>query len=412
VRGEFKNKYGFGSKWADNYLKDSIEKSFGEKSMRKHILKYRLVSSFFVPAVMLPYVASGVALATPQYTLAELGNFGGAVTAEGLNNQGQVVGSASLPDGNYHAFVWAQSTGMMDLGTLSGNPDSQASAINDAGQVTGTSTDGGSTTLPFLWQAGTGMMNIGGAAGILAQPTGINAQGQVVGVASVNTSSNFGFVYAQSSGLNAVRISGVPVYDVHAINAEGQMTVDAPGSSNDLFLSPGKAPVEISGQNLTGSVALAMNDQGLVVGYAQAGSMDTNHAYVWSQSSGLTDLTPNLQGIVFASAQSINNEDQIVGYESFESEPGVAFLYENGTLYDLSTLLGASADGWSDLRAEAINDNGQIAGYGFFDGQEESFLLTPTAASEAFTSAPEPGTLAVLAVAGVMVGMRRRRGPG
>ena len=45
--------------------------------------------------------------------------------------------------------------------------------------------------------------------------------------------------------------------------------------------------------------------------------------------------------------------------------------------------------GWGLYSAQAINDNGQIVGYGNFAGQTEAFLLTPV---------PEPATMSLLAM--------------
>jgi hypothetical protein len=51
--------------------------------------------------------------------------------------------------------------------------------------------------------------------------------------------------------------------------------------------------------------------------------------------------------------------------------------------------------------ASSINDSGQIAGTGTFDGHQHAFLLTPT---------PEPGMFGLSAgVAGVLLLARRRR---
>jgi len=52
-----------------------------------------------------------------------------------------------------------------------------------------------------------------------------------------------------------------------------------------------------------------------------------------------------------------------------------AFLWENGAMTDLNTLLPAGT-GWILTAATAINDNGDIVGIGLLDGQVHGFLLT------------------------------------
>ena len=78
-----------------------------------------------------------------------------------------------------------------------------------------------------------------------------------------------------------------------------------------------------------------------------------------------------------------------------------AFLYNNGTMTDLNSLIPS---GWILEVANAINDNGQIVGQGInSQGQSDAFLLTPV---------PEPGTLALLAIGAVSLlayAWRRRR---
>ena len=44
--------------------------------------------------------------------------------------------SSTAGDADYHAFLWSQSTGMLDIGTL-GGAHSIAYDINNAGQIVG-----------------------------------------------------------------------------------------------------------------------------------------------------------------------------------------------------------------------------------------------------------------------------------
>jgi len=143
---------------------------------------------------------------------------------------------------------------------------------------------------------------------------------------------------------------------------------------------------------------LAINDLGAVVGYIDPSNGNLlPHAYVWTATNGLTDLTPGPDSDGLATG--INDLGQIVGNASLNGGAWFPFLYKDGTLIDLTTLLNNSATGWTNITPKAINDLGQIAGFGSFDGQTEAFLLTPTTSASSSITTPEPSTLTLFALA-------------
>ncbi len=76
------------------------------------------------------------------------------------------------------------------------------------------------------------------------------------------------------------------------------------------------------------------------------------------------------------SAHDVNNYGQVVG-RVVDPTIDVAFIWDSGNgIRDLNTLIDPSL-GWHLTEANAINDNGQIVGWGEHNGQTRAFLLTP-----------------------------------
>jgi uncharacterized membrane protein len=172
------------------------------------------------------------------------------------------------------------------------------------------------------------------------------------------------------------------------------MVAEGPQSKNAFFLSPGQDPVEIGSPSITSTAAHAMNDVGSVVGnFNGEAASYRSHAFLWNQTNGLIDITPIPGGNAYA--DSINNAGQVLVNEIFLDGSSMSFLYDHGTFYDISTLLDSSANGWSYFILEGINNNGQIVGAGWYNNQNQAFLLNPTSASP-ITPAPEPTTAALL----------------
>jgi probable HAF family extracellular repeat protein len=86
-----------------------------------------------------------------------------------------------------------------------------------------------------------------------------------------------------------------------------------------------------------------------------------------------------LPGAASSYADGINNVGQVVGYAFFSNTDTHAFVWSPSTgMLDLNNLIPANS-GWLLQGAGAINDQGQIVGWGLLNGngQTEAFLLTP-----------------------------------
>src|SRR5207247_3774481 len=105
---------------------------------------------------------------------------------------------------------------------------------------------------------------------------------------------------------------------------------------------------------------------------------DKNRAFLWEEDE-LTNLGVLPDGGDSSYATDINSAGQVVGLvEGYGDDGRVAFLWQNGTMIDLNTLIPADS-GWTLLEAWAINDAGQIVGYGVGPDGQQVFLLTPVA---------------------------------
>jgi probable HAF family extracellular repeat protein len=79
---------------------------------------------------------------------------GNPVTANAINDAGEIIGAAAFPDAPYDAYVWRNGVAT-DLGHLEGDCYSEAWAINSSGQVVGISFPCDfSKFRAFLWKNG------------------------------------------------------------------------------------------------------------------------------------------------------------------------------------------------------------------------------------------------------------------
>jgi len=102
-----------------------------------------------------------------------------------VNDRGQIVGSSQTASGQWHAFSWTATSGMLDLGTL-GADASGAVDVNEKGEVVGRLyANDGLVQRGFFWSDATGMVELGALGGSGVSVFAINDKGLIVGGSSI-----------------------------------------------------------------------------------------------------------------------------------------------------------------------------------------------------------------------------------
>jgi probable HAF family extracellular repeat protein len=220
-------------------------------------------------------------------TLSEMGTLGGTnCEAYGINDSGQVAGFSETAAGTNHAFLFSNGT-MNDLGVLARGTVSMGFGLNNAGQVVGSaSTVGQEFFNAFLYKDGT-MNGLGTLGGGRCEAHGINDSGQIIGWGTSRSSGyTHGFLYSNGAMMDLGTLPGCVYSQANAINNSGLI---AGYSATDsfayrAFLYTGGTMTDLNSLidaslGWTLWMANSINDQGQIVGNGQTASGQV-HAFL------------------------------------------------------------------------------------------------------------------------------------
>jgi probable HAF family extracellular repeat protein len=336
----------------------------------------RSLSTILIVALCLVAEQRGVwtQTASDPYFVADLGTLGGAESrALGLSAHGlETVGSASRTDNNVHAFVFVKT--MTDLGTL-GGASSAATAVNRVGTVVGRAQVANGNNRAFAYTSETGMRSLGTLGGSQSEAVAINDAGDIFGTSDITgNAARRAFVYRNGVMSELGRTFGGTNSAATAAN-EGQEVVGWASTTGNTtvhaFLYSGGTTTDL-GTLGTSSEALAVNDGAEVAGRSTLAS-GVHHAFLYSGGSML-DL--GTLGGANSEATGLNFFPQVVGTSDIPGGGAHAFLYERGTMTDLNSRLPVGS-GWVLEAATAINDSGEIVGWGRHNGVRHAYRLSP-----------------------------------
>lgn len=362
---------------------------------------------------------------TPHYVLTDLGAVGPGGSLVHINQAGLIAGAITTPTNTDHATLWFKKK-TIDIGVPGlGGANSIAYATNVFGQAVGGAETGkpdpnhadfcgfqayglttaGDICAPFVWQNGvmTALPTLGGYNGSATQ---INSFGAISGEVE-NTLPDPGcpgrlqfkpVKWQNGQVIELPTFGGDPDALAYAVNDLGQVA----GSSGECApfnpnLQAAMLPLHPilwqpdgtlkylgtlggTGRNFA-NLAINLNNKGHVVGTSALAGDQMNRAFLWTEETGMQNLGALHPDDLNSGAAGINDYDEITGISIPVNGPPSAFVWKNGQMTDLNSLVHGQH--LHLILGSSINNDGQIIGAAIDTktGELHGFLVTPTGAN-------------------------------
>jgi hypothetical protein len=340
----------------------------------------RLYSIPFVLTALLAAGASTGLAGTISYSVTEIGS---GISPLFINNSDQIVGLWTVGSGapstgfyylNSPGGSWSEISGATAVTALNNNGVAAGSAGAGNGDIWTNPGSSGPTAIT------SSNATIGGAV------TGLNDAGQMIvasgGAATYYLPSNSGATTTLPAGF---RFGGGNLNSSDTVAGRDQ------GGSLAVW-SPATGEQILSNTVMAGEGDTFINNSGEI-----AGTDAANQPFFYNGTSTVILPTPSNCTGTSGLVEGFNNSGVIVGQwtdGSCNGDLNGGFVYDNGAMYQLSTLVPA---GWTQIAitdntgSQDINDNGDIVAFGENNsGYVGAILLTPN------DTAPEPGSWALM----------------
>lgn len=315
----------------------------------------------------------------------------GDAFAEDINDNGEVVGQSLFAGFGMRPTRWDASGNPTHLGLLSGASTGSAYAINNNGEIVGLSEFSDGLSKATLWDGRGGIVDVHDAIGSTSTsvPWDISDAGVIVGQGNISPGIFArGFIWDQTNPAVQAGTDLYPGGANYGVNEAGVVVGSAFffGDPDDAMMAipDGRGGYDYPWINPFGryfSQARALNENGMVVGHSGYNSTtNTWNACIFTgDERDPVQTLGTLPNLDTSEGLDVNDLGMIVGYSWDGTGSGIdprAWVWVDGTMYDLNELLVEGGAFEILSRATGVNNHGDIVGWGrLLDGSVGAFLI-------------------------------------